>query len=130
MPKKGREEVATCDTPSRCVPRSLAGATAAPAAEKQAELLAAMSALAEEEGLTHLRMVEGRVCAIKGYLFTTALMVGLAPKRYERQYCYEHAADAAAALAAWTTGEHPPGPWIKCKGEGVDLLNPAFGKEG
>ena len=31
-----------------------------------------------------------------------------------------------AALAAWDGEEHPGGPWIKCKGAGIDLLNPSF----
>ena len=90
-----------------------------------AATLSAVSAMAEEEGLVDLRVAAGQVCAVKRFLYTTAVMVGLQPYRYERRYCYEHEADAREALAAWTSGEHPPGPWIKCKGQGIDLLNPA-----
>ncbi|MBB3180956.1 hypothetical protein FHW64_005395 [Variovorax sp. Sphag1AA] len=68
----------------------------------------------------------GEVCAIKKFNFTTAVVVGLHAQGYERRYCYEHAADARAALAAWDGRGHPGGPWIKCKGAGIDLLNPAF----
>jgi len=77
-------------------------------------------------GYTDLRVVDGVLCAVRRFNFTTAILVGLDPLGYERRYCYEHSADACAALAAWDGREHPPGPWIKCKGAGIDLLNPAF----
>ena len=77
-------------------------------------------------GYTDLRVVDGVLCAVRRFNFTTAILVGLDPVGYERRYCYEHRADARAALAAWDGREHPPGPWIKCKGAGIDLLNPAF----
>ena len=34
--------------------------------------------------------------------------------------------DSQIALRAWDGEEHPGGPWMKCKGAGIDLLNPAF----
>jgi hypothetical protein len=69
----------------------------------------------------------GRTCAIYRFNYTTGLLVGLDPVGYERRYCYEHAQDADRALADWDGHGHPGGPWIKCKGAGIDLLNPAFG---
>ena len=33
---------------------------------------------------------------------------------------------ALRALRDWAGQGHPSGPWIKCKGAGVDLLNPAL----
>jgi len=54
------------------------------------------------------------------------VVVGLDAVGYQRRYCYEHAADARAALMAWDGNGHPSGPWIKCKGAGIDLLNPNF----
>lgn len=77
-------------------------------------------------GCTDLRVLDGALCAVHRFNFTTAALVGLHPVGDERRYCYEHAADARAALAAWDGREHPPGPWIQCKGTGIDLLNPAF----
>jgi hypothetical protein len=56
--------------------------------------------------------------------YTTAVVVGLDPTGYRLRYCYEHRSDAQAAIKAWDGLGHPPGPWIKCKGGGVDLLNP------
>ncbi|MCY1224458.1 hypothetical protein D9M72_366160 [compost metagenome] len=66
------------------------------------------------------------MCAVKQFNYTTAVVVGLDDVGYQRRYCYEHRADAQAALAAWDGCEHPSGPWIKCKGAGIDLLNPDF----
>ncbi|MDM0030384.1 hypothetical protein [Variovorax saccharolyticus] len=63
-------------------------------------------------------------CAIKNFNFTTAIVVGLDPAGYERRYCFEHGHEARAALAAWDGRGHPGGRWIKCKGAGIDLLNP------
>lgn len=77
-------------------------------------------------GYTEIRSLKDQLCAVKQFNFTTALVVGLDGLGYQRRYCYEHRADAQAALLAWDGREHPPGPWIKCKGAGIDFLNPAF----
>lgn len=68
----------------------------------------------------------GQWCAVRRFNFTTAIVVGLDALAYSRRYCYEHAVDAETALAAWDGQDHPSGPWIKCKGAGIDLLNPAL----
>jgi len=77
-------------------------------------------------GYTDLRMLRGKLCAVKRFNFTTAIVVGMDVVGYERRYCYEHRVEAQAALLEWDGDGHPSGPWIKCKGAGVDLLNPAF----
>jgi len=76
------------------------------------------------EGYTSLRVLEGNVCGLHEFAFTTGLMVGLSESSYERRYCFEHAADAIKAIDNWNGKDHPGGPWIKCKGTGIDLLNP------
>ena len=77
-------------------------------------------------GYTDLRMLAEQVCAIKHFNYTTAVVVGLHGMSYQRRYCYEHHAAARAALLAWDGHGHPSGPWIKCKGAGIDLLNPEY----
>lgn len=77
-------------------------------------------------GWTDFCVLQDQVCAVKQFNYTTAVVVGLDDVGYQRRYCYEHRADAQAALAAWDGREHPSGPWIKCKGVGIDLLNPNF----
>jgi len=78
------------------------------------------------QGYVQLRVLGMAVCGLRRFNFTTGLVVGLNFEGYERRYCYEHAADALAALATWDGQGHPGGPWIKCKGAGIDLLNPSF----
>lgn len=79
-----------------------------------------------EAGYSDLRNLGREVCGIKRFNFTTAVVVGLDFAGYQRRYCYEHEADARAALLAWDGEGHPSGPWIKCKGAGIDLLNQAW----
>lgn len=88
----------------------------------RAELLAAL----EAGGYDDLRTIGEVICGIRGFNYTTAIVVGLYEAGYERRYCFEHKEDAQAALRAWDGEGHPGGPWIKCKGAGIDLLNPAF----
>ena len=87
---------------------------------------AELEAFLASQGYVQLRVIGTAVCGLHRFSFTTGLVVGLNFEGYERRYCYEHAADALAALAAWDGQEHPGGPWIKCKGAGIDLMNPSF----
>lgn len=75
-------------------------------------------------GYRELREINGVLCGLCRFAFTTGLVVGLDDVGYERRYCYEHAADAALALQEWSGEGHPSGPWIKLKGRCVDILNP------
>lgn len=76
-------------------------------------------------GYTEVRNVSGQGwCGLLKFTFTWAIVVNLTPDCYERRYCFEQQADAAQSLSAWSGHEHPPGPWIKCKGASIDLLNP------
>lgn len=79
-----------------------------------------------EPSYTDLRRIRGVLCGLNMLNFTTGLVVGLHTDHYERRYCYEHQQDARQALQAWDGRGHPGGPWIKCKGAGIDLLNPAL----
>jgi hypothetical protein len=77
-------------------------------------------------GYSDLRTFGREVCGLKRFSFTTAVIVGLAASGYQRGYCYEHDADAQTALLLWDGEGHPGGPWIKCKGAGIDLFNPTW----
>lgn len=72
---------------------------------------------------------EAGLCAVKRYNFTYGLVVDLQPLGHGRRDCYEHLSEALSALADWDGRNHPSGPWIKCKGASIDLLNPDFGCE-
>jgi hypothetical protein len=106
---------ATARTPESAGPRSKAPAVSS-------DLVSVLLA----SGYEDIRALADQVCAVKRFNFTTAVVVGLDDVGYQRRYCYEHQDVARAALPAWDGREHPPGPWIKCKGAGIDLLNPAF----
>lgn len=77
---------------------------------------------------SHLRVIDGQVCGLGRFIFTWAVMVdmgediGAAPCR--RRYCYEHWAQALAALLTWDGAGDPPGPWIKMKGIEGERLGP------
>jgi hypothetical protein len=78
-------------------------------------------------GYEKMRLVGGLICAIKRFNFTTAVVVGLEATSYDRRYCFEHESDASQALADWCGDGHLSGPWIKCKGAQIDILNPNLG---
>lgn len=80
----------------------------------------------EAQGYSNLRQVNAVLCGLLPFVFTTGLMVDLREFGYELRYCYEREDEALAALDGWDGEGHPDGPWIKCKGRGVDLLNPAL----
>jgi len=83
-----------------------------------------------EQGYEALRTCgNSGLCAVKRFHFTWGLVVGMDFVSYDRRYCYEHKAEAIAALAAWSGDAHPGGPWIKCKGSSIDLLNPELGRQ-
>lgn len=89
-------------------------------------LAPALEAFLLEQGYSELRPIGGVVCGLHRYNFTTGLVVGLTFECYERRYCYEHGEEALMALRVWDGLGHPQGPWVKCKGAGIDLLNPAL----
>jgi hypothetical protein len=82
----------------------------------------------QSQGYASLSERGAKLCGLQSLMFTTGLVVGLEERGYERRYCFEHLRDAASALKQWDGSGHPPGPWIKCKGPGIDMLNPAFGE--
>lgn len=67
---------------------------------------------------------DGRVIGVSPMLYTFGLMVGCDEHGYQYRYCYERAADVRAAFDAWDGTGDPPGPWIKRKGLGEDVLGP------
>ena len=83
----------------------------------------------KSEGYSDFKLVNGKLCGLLPFVFTTGLIVGLEPMGYDHRYCFEHEHDARNALMAWTGDGHPSGPWIKLKGIGIDLLNPEFGTD-
>lgn len=100
------------------------------AAPKTAEKLvdsipAELELVIDQNGYSEVRDVAGQGwCGLMQFNFTWGLVVNVTPLSYSRRYCFEHKADAALALLSWSGQGHPSGPWIKCKGAAIDLLNP------
>ncbi|MDR2219770.1 MAG: hypothetical protein LBE24_04225 [Methylobacillus sp.] len=65
------------------------------------------------------RIINGRICGLQKFLFTTGLLTDLTFSgliyNYSARYCYEHFEDALEALNAWDGEGDPPGNWIKEK---------------
>lgn len=80
----------------------------------------------QTQGFSDIVMKRGETCAVKNFAFTTGLVVGVDLIGYRLRYCYEHAHEARDALKTWSGEGHPGGSWIKCKGAGIELLNPAL----
>jgi hypothetical protein len=80
-----------------------------------------------ENGYRHVLEIGDVVCAVTKFAFTSGVCVDLDEEGYDRRYCFEHERDAIFALASWDGTGHISGPWIKCKGRNIDLLNPALG---
>lgn len=98
-----------------------------PRSTRKRPLAKARNALIEmllKSGYSDICVLQDQLCGVHGFNYTTAVVVGLDPTGYRLRYCYEHRSEAQAAIKAWDGLGHPPGPWIKCKGGGVDLLNP------
>lgn len=75
-----------------------------------------------EQGYSHIRTVPDKgVCAISRFIYTTGLLVNCTMSGYKGRYCYHSFAEAKAALLSWDGIGHPPGEWIKYKGEGGEI---------
>ena len=73
------------------------------------------------EGYVMLRKLpSGEWAALRKFMFTIGLVVGLDLCGYRTRYCYASPVQAFAALQRWDGQGDPPGPWIKEKGRGLD----------
>ena len=66
------------------------------------------------------------ICALQQMCFTTGLFCKINPFNYAYRYCYHSLAEARDAIETWDGEGHPPGNWIKRKGQGDDLPNPNY----
>lgn len=77
------------------------------------------------QGYFDFKEIEGKgLCALRRFIFTTGLVVGLNEFVYESRYCYQHFSDARRALNEWDGTGDPSYGWIKHKGDGPDRVNP------
>lgn len=62
--------------------------------------------------------------AVAKFIYTYGLLVKVDEYGYSGRYCYEKSTDALVAMASWDCTGHPPGPWIKYKGQDGEMLGP------
>ena len=74
-----------------------------------------------ENGYYALTNINGKLCGLHRFAFTTGLVVGLDRNGYERRYCFDKQNDALESLLTWDGIDHPSGNWIKCKGTYKDF---------
>ena len=78
-----------------------------------------------QSGYFQLREIPGHgLCGVCRFIFTVAIVCGINSVGYRYRYCYPDALSANMAYDEWDGEGHPPGNWIKRKGEGGDLANP------
>jgi hypothetical protein len=76
----------------------------------------------KKDGYSHIKEIPERgVCSLFRFIYTTGLVIGCTETGYKGRYCYSSFVDAKSALAEWDGTGHPPGEWIKYKGEGGEL---------
>ena len=84
-----------------------------------------------ENGYYMPKLINGKLCALMDYMFTTGIVVNITEYSYERRYCFQHTIEALLAIEVYEDlTQHAPGGWIKCKGaymgQPIDCLNPKF----
>jgi hypothetical protein len=93
------------------------------AIDQQVKDVQFISQMAEEGYLGTRKLPTGEWAAIRRFIYTTGLCVGLNEFSFRTRFCYETPFEALEALQEWDGNGDPPGPWIKEKGE-VERNNP------
>lgn len=88
--------------------------------------------IAKENNYEHLFYIKNKgICCIARFIFTTAILYNINEIGYEGRYCFHTYKEALASLIYWKENpelKHPPGNWIKHKGE-YEFSNPDYIKE-
>jgi hypothetical protein len=66
------------------------------------------------------------VCCLSIMAYTVAIMYNIDEHGYQARYCYHTLVEASEAFNTWSGQGHPPGNWIKRKGDGRDISNPNY----
>lgn len=77
-------------------------------------------------GFYHVRSMSCGVTALRDYVNTTDIVVGIKGATYLRRYSYDSSDLALRALNSWDGTGDPPGPWLKCKGPDELRIGPGW----
>lgn len=72
------------------------------------------------------RHLECGLTALRDYVHTTDIVVGIDGPSYRKRYSYDSPDLARDALQSWSGEGDPPGPWLKCKGPDELRLGPGW----
>lgn len=80
----------------------------------------------ERHGYYHVRNLPCGITALRDYVNTTDIVVGIIGTAWRRRYSYDSADLARRALDQWDGSQDPPGPWLKCKGPDELRIGPGW----
>jgi hypothetical protein len=80
----------------------------------------------ERHGYYAVRELPCGVTALRDYMNTTDIVVGIDGQAYRRRYSFDSPSIARAALDKWNGYGDPPGPWLKCKGPDELRIGPGW----
>lgn len=85
-----------------------------------------MDSSLERNGYYFVKQLPCGVAALRDYLNTTDIVVGIKGSSYLRRYSYDSSDLAKRALSTWSGTGDPSGPWLKCKGPDELRIGPGW----
>lgn len=80
----------------------------------------------ERNGYYFVKHLPCGATALRDYLNTTDIVVGIKGVSYLRRYSYDSPELARRALEKWNGEGDPSGPWLKCKGPDELRIGPGW----
>ncbi|MFM2134492.1 MAG: hypothetical protein RL156_1773 [Bacteroidota bacterium] len=77
-------------------------------------------------GYYNIREFPVGTTALRDYVNTVDIVVGIKGTSYQRRYSYDTASLAEEALNKWNGVGDPSGPWLKCKAPDELRLGPGW----
>lgn len=77
-------------------------------------------------GYYNVRYLPCGVTALRDYVNTTDIVVGIKGSSYLKRYSFDSREVAANALNRWDGANDPPGPWLKCKAPDELRIGPGW----
>lgn len=78
------------------------------------------------EGFYNIREFPFGTVALRDYVNTCDIVVGIKGTAYKRRYSYDSRHHAQKALESWDGQGDPSGPWLKCKGPDELRIGPGW----
>lgn len=86
----------------------------------------ALMAQLEREGFYNVRQLACGLTALRDYVHTTDIVVGIRGTAYAGRYSYPESQSARDALNQWDGTGDPSGPWLKYKAPDELRIGPGW----